>query len=181
MVHPNGKIKPHTVLVKGVEEAHREGAYSLSYSNKWIPVGEDALDAAKERLKRRNTAEYHRMTGTTPPDQMRPRSVAGLSLQRAADDYLAEIERGVASCNKRKGTLQLAKKTLKKFIEYAKVQFLSEITVAHLDNYAAWCIATSRTHSPQTGHNEFLRVNQFLKSRGIVLTKRSGDKFVPVE
>ena len=110
--HPNGKIKPNTVIVKGVEETHREGEYYLSHNNTWIPVGEDALDAAKERLKRRNTAEYHRLNGTTPPDQKRPSSVGGISIQKAADDYLAEIERGVASYNKCKGTFQLVQNAL---------------------------------------------------------------------
>lgn len=120
------------------------------------------------------------MNGTAYPDQKKTSQPVGMTLQMAAGAYLAEIERGVASYNKRKGTLQLAKTTLKKFSEHAKVQYLSEITVDHLDNDAAWCIATSPTHSPQTGRNEFLRVNQFLKSYGIVLTKRNGDKFVPV-
>jgi integrase len=98
----------------------------------------------------------------------------------AMDDYLARIERAVASRNKRKGTLDLARTTLRKFSEHSKAQYLSDITVAHLDNYAAWCIATGRTHSAQTGRNEFLRVNQFLRAQGIVLTKVDGNKLVPI-
>jgi hypothetical protein len=39
--HPNGKIKPHVVLVKGVngramEEKHTEGSYFLNFNNTWI-------------------------------------------------------------------------------------------------------------------------------------------------
>jgi len=41
--HPNGKIKPDAVLVKGangknVEEKHPEGSYFLNFNNTWIPV-----------------------------------------------------------------------------------------------------------------------------------------------
>ena len=178
--HTNGKVKPNIVLVKGIEETHREGAYYLSHNNAWIPVGDDALNASKERLKRLNTAEYHRLHGTTDPSQEKALQPVGITLQMATDAYLDGIAGRVASRNRRKGTLQLAKTTLKKFSAHAKVEYLSEIKVAHLDNYAAWCITTGRTHSPQTGRNEFLRVNQFLKSCGIVLTKRDGDKLVPV-
>jgi integrase/recombinase XerD len=176
--HTNGKIKPNVVLVRKKEETHREGAYYLNHNQNWIPVGEDGLEAARERLKRLNTAEYHRLNGTAPAEVKK--TSLGVPLQMAIDDYLAGIEREVASRNKRKGTLELARNTLKKFREHSKVQYLSEIKVAHLDNYAAWCIATSRTHSSDTGRNEFLRVNQFLRSRGIVLTKVDGNKLVPI-
>lgn len=65
----NGKIKPNVVLVNDFEETSRERAHYLNHNNTWTPVGEDALDAAKERLKHRNAAEYHRLNGTTPPEQ----------------------------------------------------------------------------------------------------------------
>ena len=62
----------------------------------------------------------------------------------ATDAYLEGIAGRVASRNRRKGTLQLAKTTLKKFRAHAKVEYLSEIKVAHLDNYAAWGFAMAR-------------------------------------
>ena len=40
-LYPNGKIKPHIVIVRGVEETHRDGAYYLSHNKAWIPVGEE--------------------------------------------------------------------------------------------------------------------------------------------
>jgi hypothetical protein len=48
--HPNGKIKPDALLVKGVngknvEEKHPEGFYFLNFNNRWIRVREDALEA----------------------------------------------------------------------------------------------------------------------------------------
>jgi hypothetical protein len=47
--HPNGKIKPNVVMIDGVEEKHAEGAHFVNFDNRWIPVGEDALDAQRER------------------------------------------------------------------------------------------------------------------------------------
>lgn len=178
--HSNGKIKPDIVVVNGVETAHREGAYYLNHNQTWIPVGEDAKEAEKERRKRLNSAEYHRLNGITAQEARPTKTPTGIPLQIAIDAYLEGIERAVASRNKRKGTLDLARTTLRKFSEHSKVQYLSDVTVAHLDNYAAWCIATGRTHSAQTGRNEFLRVNQFLRAQGIVLTKIDGKKQVPI-
>lgn len=64
--HSNGKIKP-SVLVNGVEQIHREGGYYLNRNQTWIPVGEDAKEAAKERLKRLNMAQNHRLNGAPHP------------------------------------------------------------------------------------------------------------------
>jgi hypothetical protein len=68
--HPNGKIKPDAVLVKrvdgkDVEEKHPEGSYVLNFNNKWIPVGEDALEAQHQRKLKLNQAEYERLRGKT--------------------------------------------------------------------------------------------------------------------
>jgi integrase len=176
--HPNGKIKPDVVLINGVGETHREGAYYLYHDGQWISAGNKALDASTERQKRLNVAEYHRLHGTKPAEVVKAN--VGVSISVAIDAYLEELERKVQSRNRRPGTLQLMRTTLRKFSQHAKVHYLSEITVAHLDNYAAWCVATSRTHSPQTARNEFLRVLQFLKSRGVSLTKKDGEKQIPI-
>jgi hypothetical protein len=133
--HSNGKIKPDIVVVNGVEKAYREGAYYLNHNQMWIPVGEDAKEAEKERRKRLNSAEYHRLNGITAPEARSKKTPTGIPLQMAIDAYLEGIERAVASRNKRKGTLDLARTTLRKFTEHSKVQYLSDITVAHLDNF----------------------------------------------
>ncbi|MGB2676853.1 MAG: hypothetical protein WAN12_07200 [Candidatus Acidiferrum sp.] len=57
--HPNGKIKPNVVLVKGAngratEEKHTEGSYFLNFNNTWIPVGSDALEAQHKRKVKLN-------------------------------------------------------------------------------------------------------------------------------
>lgn len=68
--HPNGKIKPNVVLVKGVngsatEEKHTEGSYFLNFNNTWIPVGADALEAQHKRKVKLNQVEHERLSGKT--------------------------------------------------------------------------------------------------------------------
>jgi len=70
--HPNGKIKPDAVLVKGVngknvEEKHPEGSYFLNFNNMWIPVRGDALEAQHQRKLKLNQVEYERLRGKTAP------------------------------------------------------------------------------------------------------------------
>jgi hypothetical protein len=93
--HTNSKVKPNVVLVNGVEQTHRDGSCYFSHNNTWIPAGDNALEASRERLKRRNAAEYHRLNGTAYPDQKKTSEPVGMTLQMAADAYLAERERGV--------------------------------------------------------------------------------------
>lgn len=61
--HPNGKIKPNIVLVRGKEEKHSEGNYFLNYNNQWIAVGNDASEAHRKRMLRLNQIEYARLSG----------------------------------------------------------------------------------------------------------------------
>jgi hypothetical protein len=44
--HPNGKIKPNIVLVRGKEEKHAEGSYFLNYNNQWIAVGDSEVEVS---------------------------------------------------------------------------------------------------------------------------------------
>jgi len=99
---------------------HREGAYYLNHDQTWIPVGEDAKEAAKERLKRLNSAEYHRLNGISALEARPKKTPMSIPLQLAIDNYMAGIERAVASRNKRKGTFDLARTTLRKFSEHSE-------------------------------------------------------------
>jgi hypothetical protein len=64
--HPNGKIKPNIVITGGVEEKHPEGKYFLNFNNRWIDVGEDALEAQRKRQMRLAQIEYERLGGRVP-------------------------------------------------------------------------------------------------------------------
>jgi integrase len=177
--HPNFKIKPDVVHVAGVDEIHRDGSYYLNANGKWIPAGKDALEADKLRRVKLSEMELFRLLGTPAP--VAPTTKPSVSeFEIAEKAYLDEIDRGVRSLNKAKSTWTLMRNTLRKFQALTKVKYLSDITVRHLDEFAAHVIETSPTHSRQTGRNEYLRVLQFLKSRGIVLTKQEGDKRVPL-
>ena len=46
--HPNGKIKPNIVLVKGLENKYLEGSYFTLSAGKWIALGDDALDTQRK-------------------------------------------------------------------------------------------------------------------------------------
>jgi hypothetical protein len=95
--HPNGKIKPNVVFVSGVEEKHTEGRYFLNLNNRWIDVGEDALEAQRKRLLRLNRIEFERLSGTILPASPvgRP-TVVEFSGRRVIKDevdaYLADLE-----------------------------------------------------------------------------------------
>jgi hypothetical protein len=61
--HSNGKIKPHTVIVDGTEEIHREGSYFFYNRGQWLPAGDDAYEAVKTRAKRLSEDEYRHRNG----------------------------------------------------------------------------------------------------------------------
>jgi hypothetical protein len=94
---------------------------------------------------------------------------------------LPKIDLAIRAKNKRPGSRTLMANTLKRFSGFAKdVKYLNDITPEHLTKYAAYVIETSPTLSRETGRNHFLPMVQFLKSRGVVLTKVNGDKLEKV-
>lgn len=95
--HPNGKIKPNVVLVKGmngknVEEKHPEGSYFLNFNNTWIPVGEDALEAQHQRKLRLHQIEYVRLSGKTAAPRPNLVQLGRRVIKDEADAYLANLE-----------------------------------------------------------------------------------------
>jgi hypothetical protein len=63
--HDNGKIKSDAVIVGSDkhEQKHPEGAYYLANAGQWIPAGDDALQAQRQRQKRVSLAECERLSG----------------------------------------------------------------------------------------------------------------------
>lgn len=100
-----------------------------------------------------------------------------VTLQSAVAHYLSDIDLAIAARNKRPASRVLTANTLKRFSEFlpSEVQYLSQITPAHLSKYAAHVLEKSPTRSTETARNHFLRVLQFLKSRGVTLYKRDGE------
>jgi integrase len=177
--HPNGKIKPNVVIIGGREQRSTEGRYFLNYNNTWIDVGEDALEAQRRRQMRLAQIEYERLGGRVPAVDGKPAPEPEM-LWSAMDAYLAEIESAVRSKNKRQASYKLMECTLRKFEAWSKLERVDQITARHLDGYAGHIIETSPTHSVMSGRNEYVRMLQFLKSRGVTLTKKDGRREVPV-
>src|SRR5260370_3081435 len=95
--HPNGKIKPNVVLVKGVngknaEGKHLEGSYFLNFNNTWIPVGEDALEAQHQRKLRLHKIEYERLSGKTVAPGPNLVQLGRKVTKDEVDAYLANLE-----------------------------------------------------------------------------------------
>ncbi|HEY1472395.1 MAG TPA: tyrosine-type recombinase/integrase [Candidatus Acidoferrum sp.] len=177
--HSNGKIKPNIVIVGGGEEKHPEGQYFLNFNNRWIAVGEDALQAQRKRQMRLAQIEYARLGGRVSATEEKPTSAAE-NLRDAMDAYLAEIESAVRSKNKRETSYKLMECTLRKFEAWSMLERVDQITAKHLDGFAGHIIETSPTRSIMSGRNEYIRILQFLKARGVVLTKKAGRREVPV-
>ena len=177
--HPNGKIKPNIVITGSAEEKHAEGRYFLNFNNQWIDVGEDALEAQRKRQRRLAQIEYERLGGRVPTTEENP-SIETECLRGAMDTYLAEIKSAVRSKNKRETSYKLMERSLRKFEAWSKLERVDQITARHLDEYAGYVIETSPTHSIMSGRNEYVRMLQFLKSRGVTLTKKEGRREVPV-
>jgi hypothetical protein len=65
----NHTIKADVVIVGGREEKHPEGNYYLACCGKWIPAGDGALAAQRQRhaLLSGNALEYERYSGMSVP------------------------------------------------------------------------------------------------------------------
>jgi hypothetical protein len=88
-VVPQRQIKPNIVIVDGKEEAHREGSHCLYNDGRWLPAGDDALEAAKLKAKRLSEYEYRRTHGTLPEPKVDSKK-SKTPLQEAINAYLAE-------------------------------------------------------------------------------------------
>jgi hypothetical protein len=125
--HPNGKIKPNVVVVRGVEEKHTEGRYFLNFNNHWIDVGEDALGALRKRLLRLNRMEFERLSGKSAraAHPGKP-SVVEFSGRKVIKDeveaYLADLE----LTRRPARTVQSKRKYLGDFIGLIGKQFADE-------------------------------------------------------
>jgi site-specific recombinase XerD len=125
--HPNGKIKPNIVLVRGKEEKHAEGSYFLNHNNQWIAVGDDASEAQRKRMLRLNQMEYARLSGRslTAASAGQP-SVVEFSGRKIIKDeveaYLANLE----LAKRPHRTVQSKRRFLMSFMEIAPKKFTDE-------------------------------------------------------
>jgi integrase len=89
--HSNGKIKPHYVMVGGEEEKH-EGDYFLAHGGKWIPVGDDPLEAQRKRAEYLTRVNYKRLHSESTVLPFAALQRERKSIQDEAEAYLADLE-----------------------------------------------------------------------------------------
>jgi integrase len=124
--HPNGKIKPNFVIVKGQEEKHAEGRYFLNFNNRWLPVGDDALEAQRKRAVQLAQMEYERLSGkaVAPKQASNAVQLAGERklIQLEVDAYLANLE----LAKRPHRTIQSKRKFLSDFLRIIPKKFVDE-------------------------------------------------------
>ena len=127
MFHPNGKIKPNIVLVRGKEEKHAEGSYFLNHNNQWIAVGDDASEAQRKRMLRLNQMEYARLSGRSlaAASAGQPSVVEFSGREIIKDEveaYLANLE----LAKRPHKTIQSKRRFLTSFMEIVPKKFTDE-------------------------------------------------------
>lgn len=175
-----GKIVPDMVRVNGSEERHAEGTYCICFYNPrltWRTCGLKPADAvaAAERQRALFKAMEHGIV------QRPSRAQTMGTIEEAVSAYLEELEARVRNGSKRPRTYAACKQILREFQSYCErrgKKGLSKITKLDLLNYAGWAYEQSRTKSRRTANTKFIRVNQFLKARGIaVATNADAPKY----
>jgi hypothetical protein len=126
--HPNGKIKPNVVLVKGVngksvEEKHAEDSYFSTFNNTWISLGEDALEAQYQRKLKLNQAEYERLSGKSAIPGPNLVQLGRRTIKDEVDAYLANLELAKRVCT----TVNDKRRFLTRFLEIVDKEYVDEI------------------------------------------------------
>jgi len=174
------KMVSDMVIVNGLEERHTEGTYCICFYNPrltWRKCGHkpaDAVAAAERQRALFKAMEYGIVERPT-------KTQTTGTIEEAVSEYLAELEARVRNGSKRPTTYAACKQILQEFQAYCErrgKKVLSKITKLDLLNYAGWAYEQSPTKSRRTANTKFIRVNQFLKARGIaVATNADAPKY----
>lgn len=178
----NGSLREGYACVGGKPELHPEGVYYLRYlqggKRRWHAVGAsaDEADAALQNKEHdlqaislgRTAPEAVQAahTETTPPASTG--SPTRLPLADAVEDYLANIRRfrlpkTIAACEYILGV----------FSQRLPGRLLDSITREDLLDHRA---ALEQRRTPRTVYNHMMRINTFLRSKGITGLLRPEDK-----
>lgn len=164
----NGRIKPHVVLVDGVEEVHLEGQYQLKFYEgsdaKYKSVGNDATDALAARdqhihlLTARAAAERAGITQAAHQERLR--------LSEAYSAFLAIVRLRRRS----QETSESYRLALKDFVDGCGKRYVDEIDGADLLRYMSKL--RDRGLSDRTAYNRHGLVRTFLRQSGLDVKKR---------
>ncbi len=175
-----GKMVADMVTVKGRGERHTEGGYVISFYNPsliWQKCGPKPADAvaAAERQRALFKAMEHGIVER--PKKAQTTGTRG----EAVTGYLEELQARVGNGSKRPRTHSASKQILREFQEWYEgkgKKALSQVTKLDLLSYAGWAYQHSPTKSRRTANTKFIRVNQFLKARGIsIATNADAPKY----
>jgi integrase len=159
-IYSNGKVKPHIVVVGGLEEKHDEGSYCIRHKNTWIEAGTDPLEAQRLRSKLIDQADYQ---------AMRPVAAAkGTPLAAASEKYFANLEsRGVDP-----KTIRTYRTAVDPFVANCKKSSVQEVEKQDLIDFMGWLrkqpLAKRKHSNPErTYNNKVGHVAIFLKAFGV--------------
>jgi integrase len=164
----NGRVKPDTVVVLGKEERHPEGAYYLEWyegaKRVRLSVGRDAQDAAARRL--RKEAELNAVNNgvTVVPENGTGRR----SLAVSVAEYLTDIK-----LSRKPKTHAAYASGLEYFQESCHKLCVEDVDRRDLLRFAAY-LRDEKELAPQTCHNRFRYVVQFLKTCNIQTSGKDG-------
>jgi integrase len=180
VLNDKDRITPDMVLVNGSEERHPEGNYVISFYNPtltWKKCGPKPANAvtAAERQRAFFKAQEHGIV-----ERFTNAQTTG-TIADAITTYLEELEAKVGNGSKRPRTHSATKQILREFQSWCErkgKRALSQVTKLDLLNYAGGAYQQSPTKSRRTANTKFIRVNQFLKARGIsVATNADAPKY----
>jgi integrase/recombinase XerD len=157
----NGRIKPHAVIVDGVEARHEEGAYYISWYEgrrvKRLSVGKDPVEA-RNRRDRKQAELTAKSKGV---GVIAERANGHRSVSVAVAEYLAEIKLA-----KKPKTIAAYTTSLSYFTESCSKLYLDDIERVDMLKFAAFLRDEKELH-PRTCWNKFANVMSFVKWCGI--------------
>jgi hypothetical protein len=170
VITSNHKIDPRRVLVKGKVEECPQGQYYLSIAGRWLPVGDDPVEALKAQQK-----EEARLVaianGFELPEAIKQESE---TIADTIADFMDEYKIGKSV----KKTTPQMQQTLNEFLAVCgqrKKRLWADLEKKDLMNYWQWALDNSPTRSRRTAYNKTMRVHTFLKANGLVFVGKHGE------
>jgi integrase len=155
--HSNGKIKPHCVIVGGKEEKH-EGHYFLAHDGKWIPAGNDPLEAQRKRAEYLTRANYPRLHSESNVLSFAAPQRERKSIQSEADAYISDLKLS----RRPDKSVKDKRRFLLDFAETVKATHVDELTRADMLMFRNAKLAE---YAPKSVNTMMMAVSTFLKQR----------------
>jgi integrase/recombinase XerD len=171
----NGRIKPHAVMVDGIEEKHLEGAYYISWYEgrrvKRLSVGPDPIEAKNRRD--RKAAELQALAKGVAVVTEKSRN-GHRSIQTAIAEFLEGVKLQVRGNTKKPKTFAAYDTSLRYFAESCSKLYLEDLDRRDLQKFAAYLHEEKELHA-RTCWNKFANVMSFLKAQKISGLAEKGD------